>query len=128
MTKLAMSAVATAVLGLAALQPSNSYALDRSFYLVNNSDRAVAALRVGHIDRDTWVPIDLLGEYVIRPGRRMQLDPVRHQGYCRFDIQVTFDNGDVQKIWDVNLCEATELITYGYNRSRNAFSHKVIYG
>jgi hypothetical protein len=43
----------------------------------------------------------------------MRIEPVRTQGYCRFDLELTFDNGARQSIWDVNLCEATQVVTRG---------------
>ena len=127
MTKFAFSAVVGAVLGLSTLHATADDGLNRRFDLVNESGRTIYAVRISHIDRSTFGR-DLLGEYIVRSGQTAELEPVRHQGYCRFDVQITFENGAFQNIWDVNLCEATELVTYGYDRSRNAFSHKIVYG
>ena len=128
MTKLAMSAVAATVLGLTTFQATANDGLDRTFDIVNESNRTIVAVHASHIDRNTFGRRDLLGDYVVRPGQWMRLTPVRHQGYCRFDVQIAFDNGDLQNIRDVNLCEATEVVTYGYNMDRNAFYHRIVYG
>jgi hypothetical protein len=68
----------------------------------------------------------LLGGYVVPSGYGMRLEPIYHQGYCRFNVgEVVFDNGDVQNVWDANLCEATQVVTYGHRR--NGFFHNVVY-
>src|SRR5262245_11501008 len=115
MYTLARSAVTALVLGITAFQAS---AHERWFDFVNNSNRTVTAVRASHIDR-TDFGRDLLGNRVVRPGSQIRLDPVRHQNYCRFDIKIEFDNGQVHNIWDVNLCEATKVETY--RQGRNGF-------
>jgi hypothetical protein len=42
------------------------------------------------------------------------VDPVNIQGYCRFDVEVTYADGLVADIRDVNLCEALTIETDGY--------------
>ena len=112
MMKGTMSALVAATLGLSSLPVKANVGLDRSFDIVNRSNNAIFAVRASHIDRNSF-GTDLLGAYVVQPGQWMHLWPVRHQGYCRFDVQIVFDNGDVQNIWDVNLCEASQLVIYG---------------
>jgi hypothetical protein len=109
MKKLLISAVAAGVLGLTTFQAS---AHQRWFDLVNDTGSTIVAVRATNID-DPSFGRDLLGHYVIRPGRSMQIEPVRHHGYCRFDLELTFDNGARQSIWDVNLCEAVQVVTRG---------------
>jgi hypothetical protein len=58
-------------------------------------------------------------------GYQIRIEPRQTQGYCRFNIQIEFDNGDLQDIWDVNLCEATQVVTYGHRR--NGFLHNIVY-
>jgi len=127
MTKFALSVMTAAVLGLGSLQATAADGFNRRFDIVNESDATIVAVRASNIDNPNFGR-DLLGNYVVRPGYKMNLLPVRDQGYCRFDVQITFGNGDVQRIWDVNLCEATEVVTYGYDLQRHAFYHKIIYG
>jgi len=110
MKKLLISAVAAAVLGLTTFQAS---AYQRWFDLVNDTGSTIVAVRATNIDDPSFHGRDLLGDYIVRPGQHMRIEPVRHQGYCRFDLELTFDNGDRQSIWNVNLCEATQVVTRG---------------
>jgi hypothetical protein len=110
MKKLLISAVAVAVLGLTTFQAS---AYQRWFDLVNDTGSTIVSVRATNIDDPSFHGRDLLGDYIVRPGQHMRIEPVRTQGYCRFDLELTFDNGARQSIWDVNLCEATQVVTRG---------------
>jgi hypothetical protein len=92
--------------------------------MVNANNHAIVAVHANHIDRRIG-SYDLLGDAVLPAGYYTTVEPRNHEGYCRFNIQVEFDNGDVQNIPDVNLCEATRVVTYGHQR--NGFFHNVIY-
>jgi hypothetical protein len=110
MKKFVISGVAALVLGLTTLQAS---AYQRWFDLVNNSSHAIVAVRATNVDDPRFHGRDLLGQYAIAPGESMRIEPVRPRGYCRFDLELTFDNGDRQAIWNVNLCEASQVVTRG---------------
>lgn len=125
MTKLTTRAMAAAMLALASIPASAGDGLDRTFNLINNSSGTIVAVLATNIDRNTFGSRDLLGERVLRPGQRINLEPVNIQGYCRFDIRIEFDDGGLQDIMDVNLCETIEVVTYGFNRTRNVFQHRI---
>jgi hypothetical protein len=97
MKKLLISAVAAAVLGLTTFQAS---AYQRWFDLVNDTGSTIVSVRATNIDDPSFHGRDLLGDYIVRPGQHMRIEPVRTQGYCRFDLELTFDNGARQSIWD----------------------------
>jgi hypothetical protein len=113
--------VAFVMLGLTAI---NAFALERWFNVVNNSGSTIVAVRATNIDDNNWSR-NLLDGDIIRPGRTLQVEPLRSGGYCRFDIKIEYANGDYQTIWDVNLCEATRVVTWG--RVGNRFRHQVVY-
>jgi hypothetical protein len=110
MKKLITSAVAAVVLGVTTFQAS---AYERWFNLVNDTGNAIVIVRVTNIDDPNFHGRNLLRGYVILPGGTMQIEPVNTNGYCRFDLELTFANGDRQTIWDVNLCEAIQVATRG---------------
>jgi hypothetical protein len=110
MKKILISALAAAVLGLSAFQAS---AYERWFNLVNDTSNTIVSVRITNVDDPSFHGRNLLGGRVVRPGYSTDIEPVRHQGYCRFDLELTYANGDRQSIWNVNLCEATEVVTHG---------------
>jgi hypothetical protein len=97
----------------------------RTFNFVNDSDRTVVHVAASNIARRYYDPIDLLGDEILAPGESTTIEPFNDQGWCRFDIRVTFRNGSSQEIGDVNLCEATEVTTYG--RVNHGYYHSVSY-
>jgi hypothetical protein len=126
----ATSAVAATLLALTAL-PANAWnardGLDRSFDVINKSNRTIVSVYATDIDHAERFNNDLLGDRVVRSGRRINnLVPMNDQGYCRFNLWIQFDNGDLQDISDVNLCEAWKVETYGYDRHRG-FVHRISY-
>ena len=89
-----------------------SYERDRSFSLVNSSNRTVKEVYVRRIKSDSFGR-DLLGKRLIPPGSSIELKLVRHQGYCRFDLKFAFDDDTWQTLWDINLCEAATVTASG---------------
>ena len=77
-------------------------------------------MRISHVDMARFGP-DLLGNYVIAPGRAVRVEPVIHQGYCRFDVEATYETGQAVYVWGVNLCEAVaiRISDYGYTHVSN---------
>jgi hypothetical protein len=112
--------------GLTVMTASQATAHERWFDMVNDSNRTIVAVRASHIDRPLFGRYNLLYEFV-PPGYQLRIEPLRRetQGYCRFDIEIQFDNGDRQDIWDVDLCKATQVVTYGYRRT--GFLNNVVY-
>jgi hypothetical protein len=124
LTKRGFLAATAAAIAFTAVNANAYDRHDRSFHLMNDSNRTVYSVYATHIDSGTWGP-DLLGDSIVHPGRSMFVDPERvrgwrHQGYCRFDVRIVYDraNGPTQTIPNVNLCDLQELVTYGFDRNR----------
>jgi hypothetical protein len=117
MFKLITTTIA-ATIGLGAAQASADY-LSREFLLVNRSNHAITEVLASNIGAGTFVPIDLLGEETVGPHDSSVIEPFNDQGWCRFDIRITFGNGLQQDVYDVNLCEATQVTTYGDRNDGN---------
>jgi hypothetical protein len=124
MRMLALGVGAAAIFGLATFHAANAATNDVRFRVVNNSNRTIVDVRASNIDIDQYGP-DLLGDYVVRTNQYMVVEPRNPGNYCRFDIRIEFNNGDVQEIRDVNLCRTRELATWGWNHNR--FYHEVRY-
>ncbi len=97
------------VAGLVAANAASAY--ERWVDIHNVGNAAVVAVQISDIGRNDWGPDVLPG--IIPVGGVAEVDPPRTRGYCRFDIRLTYDNGDTADIYDVNLCEAVDLVTDG---------------
>lgn len=103
----------TAIMGVGIAQaPAGDY-LNRNFRLANRTDHTITRVLASNIGDSTFDPIDLLGDETIPPNSSLLIAPFDAQGWCRFDLRVTFRNGDQQDVYDVNVCEATRLTMYG---------------
>jgi hypothetical protein len=98
-----------------------AHAEDRSFKFINNGDRTVVEVHATSTGYTGWGG-DLLGDYVVRPGWNIELEP-RWQRGCNYDVMVKFDDNSEQDIWNVNLCTLNYLITDGYGRG--GFTHRI---
>jgi hypothetical protein len=122
MSKIAIAAATAAALALSAFQATAHIRYDRydrTFQLVNNSNRTVYSVYATDVGTTTWRN-DLLGRDVIDPGRSMIVEPQQNRGYCRYDVRIVFDydGGPSQTIRNVNLCELRQLVTNGNDRGR----------
>ena len=52
---------------------------------------------------------------MIPAGYQMRVEPECNDGYCRFDVLITYETGEEVTLWGVNLCEATTIYTDGRN-------------
>ena len=55
---------------------------------------------------------------MIPPGDEMRVEPDVANGYCRFDVRLTYETGRQLMLWGgVNLCEATAIYAdeHGYD-------------
>lgn len=86
----------------------------RAFELINYSDQTIYRVYATPIGV-TWWSVDLLGAYVVYDGYTMRVYPEYVDGWCRFDIRIEFASGRSETVWDVNLCEASEVIVYPYD-------------
>jgi hypothetical protein len=96
--------------GLAAAHSASAY--ERWINIHNTSNVTVTAVQISHIDTRSWGPNILPG--VINAGYQGVVDPVDTQGYCRFDVKLSYADGTSAEIYNVNLCEALDLVTDGY--------------
>jgi hypothetical protein len=105
----AFARVASALVVAAALfSVSSASALERWVHIGNTGSTEIFEVYIKHIDSNRWGP-DLLGSDYIDVGDSMTVDPLRTQGYCRFDIKLVFADGSETFAWDENLCEITDL-------------------
>src|SRR5947209_2514404 len=72
---------------------------ERSFTLANSSNRTITEVYLRRIDISTFSR-DLLGNRVIPPGSSTDLEPVWYQGYCRYDVEIVFDDNTLQTLRD----------------------------
>jgi hypothetical protein len=86
-------------------------AFERWIDIHNVGDSNIVAVRISDVGRDDW-GYNLLRGVIPVNGVR-ELEPARSRGYCRFDVQVTYADGNSWDIYDVNLCEATDIVTDG---------------
>lgn len=110
MTALRSALFAAASLA-AVVSSSSAFAYERWVNVVNNASTAIYSINISHIDTADWGP-DLLGEYTIPVGYESVVEPAWNDGYCRFDVLITYDTGATLTLWDVNLCEATDIVAY----------------
>ena len=103
-------AAAAVVAGVLSANAASAY--ERWVEVANTADVSIVDVRISDIDNNNWGPNILRGS--IGPGRSAVVDPVRTRGYCRFDLEVTYSDGLVADIHDVNLCEALSISTDGY--------------
>jgi len=105
--------IASALFAGLSLSVTEASAEDRRFVLENQSNRTIMQVQSSNIGDTYFHDVDLLADEVLRPGESMVLEPDNHNGWCRFDVRVTFRNGDREDINDVNMCEITRLVLYG---------------
>lgn len=103
-------AALTVSAGLVAANAASAFERWINVHNVANVD--LVEVRISDIDNNSWGP-DLVGGY-IPSGWVDTLDPMNTRGYCRFDILLGYSDGSTAEIYDVNLCEATDLHTDGY--------------
>jgi hypothetical protein len=111
MFKLITTTLTTAI-ALGAAQASAD-SLSREFLLENHSNHTITQVLASNIGDQTFLPIDLLGDETVGAHGNLVIAPFNDDGWCRFDFRITFGNGLQQDVYDVNVCEATKLITYG---------------
>ena len=93
---------------------SQSQAYERWICIENVGSSDIVRVQISHVDRNVW------GDNLIRGNRidvndTLTVEPRNTQGYCRFDIKVTYADGEVMKLWRVNLCSATNLVINEYD-------------
>jgi hypothetical protein len=107
-----MAAAAVVAAGLLSANAAQAY--DRGVYVYNDGWDAIYSIHITHIDEDGWGR-DLLGRYVIDAGDGFLVEPRNPQGYCRFDVRITYETGEEIYLWDVNLCGGRQIVTDEWN-------------
>lgn len=108
------TAIAAATLTASLVAANTASAYQRWVDIVNSGNSAIYSVFITHVD-DRSYGRDLLGEYMIPAGYEMRVEPDVNNGYCRFDVLVTYETGQELMLWGVNLCEATRIYTDGRN-------------
>lgn len=107
-----------ALLAIAASGPA--LANETWVYVNNEGDLAILSVRISHIET-TWPGPDLLGAAVIPAGSFAKVQPQDPQGYCRFDVEITYENGQEVTLWDLNLCELVDIYVSDSGATRVAY-------
>jgi hypothetical protein len=112
MMNLFRTSVAAALVVAGAFAASGASAYERWVEIANTARVSIVEVRISDVDNRNWGPNILYGS--IGPMASGVVDPVKTRGYCRFDVQVTYADGLVADIYNVNLCEALTISTDGY--------------
>lgn len=116
------SLLATVVIGAGIVFSSTGIAAatgDRSFWLSNEGRGDIYSLRISPSD-GTEFSIDLLGDEVVEAGDDAYLiEPRGFRRTCVFDIEITKANGFEIMLWEVDLCEVSDVVVDG--RQAEAF-------
>ncbi len=107
-----MIAAAIVVAGTFAANAASAF--ERWVDVVNSGSSAIYSIYITNVD-DRSYGRDLLGNYTIPAGYEMRVEPDLDNGYCRFDVLITYETGEEVTLWGVNLCEATTIHTDGRN-------------
>ncbi len=110
----AAAAAFTAVAVLGAAGASAAPSDERWFNLVNESEWVIDAVFVAHNDNPEWGPNLLRGDVLV-PADYVELDPVRTEGHCEFDVLLVFEDGEELRLNDVDLCTYIDIYTDGYD-------------
>ena len=88
-----------------------AFAHERWVDFVNVSDVGVTDLQIANLD-DLWWGPNLLND-TLPAGYHVVVNPMNPQGYCRFDIRLTYSDGTISTINDVNLCDSVKIVSNG---------------
>lgn len=105
-------AAAAVVASIFATSAASAY--ERWVDVVNSGHAAIYSIFITNVD-DRRYGRDLLGDYTIPAGYQARVEPDVSNGYCRFDVLITYETGVEVRLWNVNLCEATTIDTDGRN-------------
>ena len=102
-TKLFMAASTVAI-----LFASGAVAQDVAFSLTNNSEATMISLLVGESSNENWDE-DILDGEEIGPGETANISVEDDLEDCEYDLQATYDDGDTEEVFNVDLCELNDL-------------------
>jgi hypothetical protein len=107
--KIARNLFAAGLVLATALSANAAFAFQRWVDIVNEGASAIYSVHITHVD-DRRFGRDLLGNYMIPAGYEMRVEPDINNGYCRFDVRITYETGYELTLWGVNLCEVTTIL------------------
>jgi hypothetical protein len=85
---------------------TSAMAQDASFSLVNNSDRELITLQTSGSSDPSWGDDVLSG--TAAPGATINVS-IGSLEECEYDVRATYDDGDEETLWNIDLCEADTL-------------------
>ena len=104
-----MIKIATAVALFASVIATPAFATSPAIDVVNDSSNDIRKVQMSHI----YAPdmgSDLLGRSMLPVGYQFALtEPTYEDTYCRYDLLITFDDGNTSLINDFNACEAVTV-------------------
>ena len=104
----------------AALVSANAIAGDADFTLINGTGYTIREVYLSPANAKNWGN-DRLGNGDLANGKA-RLIKFRDSANCEQDLQVVFEKGDTEVVWEgLDLCEINKL-TLKYNRSTNVVS------
>lgn len=91
-------------LAVAGAAPAAAQTTNPRITLVNDSSQVITVVEMSDIDNE-WGD-DLLGIHTLPVGYQLpSMEPYgMERGYCRYDLRVTFGDGEVMTINDFNAC------------------------
>jgi hypothetical protein len=110
MKNIKLALLACALVG-AALTSSVSASSQRrvlDFTLVNSTKYTVVELYVSPANDDKWGE-DVLGEDVLKPGEKVDIEFSRGETTCIWDLKIVDEDKDEVEWTKFNLCEASEI-------------------
>ncbi|WP_431862428.1 hypothetical protein [Azospirillum sp.] len=116
-SKLTMLAAATAAVLFA---QSPAFAGDQDFEVVNKTGYPIKHLHVSEAKNNSWDE-DVLGRDVLNDGESFELNFAKGEKTCKWDMKVTYDDGETAVWQDLNLCKISK-VTLRWNKSTGVTS------
>lgn len=91
------------VLGFALSTTQASLADQRDFRVVNETSYTITHLYVSPHSSTKWEE-DVLGEDVLKSGKRVKITFSDSLGVCYYDIKAVYEDGDTSVKYNVDLC------------------------
>ena len=85
-----------------------AFAAQQDFTITNHTGHVIMTLNVSPNNDDHWGP-DILGRDVLGNGEQAEVSFDRNEDQCSWDIKVTYDDGTLNDLRAVNLCETSEV-------------------
>lgn len=89
--------------------PASAQRYDRRIEIVNNTRTTIRTVNATNVGRRDW-GVDLLGNEIIPPGRRMVINVEDRTGYCRYDFRAIFTDGRQVTRQGMNVCELARWV------------------